>query len=191
MDIKVKGVNNHLVFVFDDSQEFNILLDQLKSLLESPLLKCDGYYPKAFFDFKSRILTVHELSKLLTLLFEKQVVLFDGINMHRSEKKNKIKVINQTIHAGEVLELDQDALIIGQINPGAIVRFKGKLYVMGRVSGLVEGLNAKAKISGQYFKNAHIRINGVSRHNYTSYELTMLYYKDSQIFLDKGDMIYV
>ncbi|WP_296879247.1 hypothetical protein [Thomasclavelia sp.] len=104
MDIKVKGVNNHLVFVFDDSQEFNILLDQLKSLLESPLLKCDGYYPKAFFDFKSRILTVHELSKLLTLLFEKQVVLFDGINMHRSEKKNKIKVINQTIHAGEVLD---------------------------------------------------------------------------------------
>lgn len=87
--------------------------------------------------------------------------------------------------------IDQDALIIGQVNPGAIVRFKGKLYVMGRVSGLVEGLNARAKISGQFFKNAHVRINGVSRRNYTSYELTMLYYKDNEIFLDKGDMIYV
>lgn len=191
MHIKVKGVNNHLVFVFDDSQEFNTLLNELESLLESPLLKSDGYYPKAFFDFKSRILTVHELLRLLTLLFEKQVLLFDGINMAKIEKKNKIRVLNKTVHAGEVLELDQDTLIIGQINPGAIVRFKGKLYVMGRVSGLVEGLNSKSKISGQYFKDAHIRINGVSRHNYTSYELTMLYYKDSQIFLDKGDMIYV
>lgn len=191
MHIKVKGVNGHLVFVFDDSQEFNSLISELKSLLESPLLKSDGYYPKAFFDFKSRILSIHELSKLLELLFEKQVLLFDGINMIKKEHKNKIKVIEETIHSGEVLELDQDTLIIGQINPGAIVRFSGKLYVMGKVRGFVEGMNADAKISGQCFKNAHVRINGVSRQNYTSFELTMLYYKDNEIFLDKGDMIYV
>ena len=96
-----------------------------------------------------------------------------------------------TIHSGEVLKIDQDALIIGQINPGAIVRFSGKLYVMGRVSGFVEGMTPNSRISGQCFKNAHIRINGVSRQSYTSFELTMLYYKDSEIFLDKGDMIYV
>lgn len=48
MHIKVKGINGHLVFVFDDSQEFNSLISELKSLLESPLLKSDGYYPKAF-----------------------------------------------------------------------------------------------------------------------------------------------
>lgn len=143
------------------------------------------------FCFKSRILSIHELSKLLELLFEKQVLLFDGINMIKKEHKNKIKVIEETIHSGEVLELDQDTLIIGQINPGAIVRFSGKLYVMGKVCGFVEGMNADAKISGQCFKNAHVRINGVSRQNYTSFELTMLYYKDNEIFLDKGDMIYV
>ena len=54
MHIKVKGVNGHLVFVFDDSQEFNSLISELKSLLESPLLKSDGYYPKAFFDLKNK-----------------------------------------------------------------------------------------------------------------------------------------
>ncbi len=191
MHIKVKGVNGHLVFVFDDSQEFNSLMSELESLLESPLLKSDGYFPKAFFDFKSRILSVHELSKLLDLLFEKQVLLFDGINMIKKEYKNNIKIIEKTIHSGEVMEIEQDTLIIGQINPGAVVRFNGKLYVMGKVSGFVEGISAKSKISGQCFKNAHIRINGVSRQNYTSSELTMLYYKDNEIFLDKGDMIYV
>lgn len=55
MHIKVKGVNNHLVFVLDDNQDFNSLMNELESLLESPLLKSDGYYPRAFFDFKSRI----------------------------------------------------------------------------------------------------------------------------------------
>ena len=136
-------------------------------------------------------MSVRELTCLLDLLFEKQVLLFDGINMIKKEPKNKIKIINKTIHSGEVLKIDQDALIIGQINPGAIVRFSGKLYVMGRVSGFVEGMTPNSRISGQCFKNAHIRINGVSRQSYTSFELTMLYYKDSEIFLDKGDMIYV
>ena len=175
MHIKVKGVSGHLVFVLDDSQEFNNLIKELESLLDSPLFKSNGFYPKA----------------LLDLLFEKQVLLFDGINMIKKEPKNKIKIINKTIHSGEVLKIDQDALIIGQINPGAIVRFSGKLYVMGRVSGFVEGMTPNSRISGQCFKNAHIRINGVSRQSYTSFELTMLYYKDSEIFLDKGDMIYV
>ena len=90
MHIKVKGVNNHLVFVLDDNQDFNSLMNELESLLESPLLKSDGYYPRAFFDFKSRILSIHELLRLLDLLFSKQVLLFDGINMAKVEKKNKI-----------------------------------------------------------------------------------------------------
>ena len=35
MHIKVKGVNNHLVFVLDDNQDFNSLMNEL----ESPYLK--------------------------------------------------------------------------------------------------------------------------------------------------------
>ena len=90
MHIKVKGVSGHLVFVLDDSQEFNNLIKELEGLLDSPLFKSNGFYPKAFFDFKSRILSVRELTCLLDLLFEKQVLLFDGINMIKKEPKNKI-----------------------------------------------------------------------------------------------------
>ena len=53
----------------------------------------------------------------MDLLFSKQVLLFDGINMAKVEKKNKIKVINKTVHAGEILELDQDCFDYGQVNP--------------------------------------------------------------------------
>ena len=54
MHIKVKGVSGHLVFVLDDSQEFNNLIKELEGLLDSPLFKSNGFYPKAFFDFKSQ-----------------------------------------------------------------------------------------------------------------------------------------
>ena len=48
MHIKVKGVNGHLVFVLDDSQEFNNLMKELKSLLDSPLFKSNGFYERLF-----------------------------------------------------------------------------------------------------------------------------------------------
>lgn len=191
MHIKVKGLNDHLIFVFDDQEKFENLMEELTSLLEKPMFNNKEFFPKAFFDFKSRILRDEELGRLLDILFEKQVVLFDGINTIEINKKSKIKVINRTIHAGEILKVTQDTLIIGHINAGAIVKFTGKLYVLGKVRGMVEGIGEDCQVSGQYFKNAHIRINNVSRHDYTSYELTMLYYRDNDIYLDKGEMIYV
>ena len=39
MHIKVKGVNNHLVFVLDDNQDFNSLMNELESLLNHHCLK--------------------------------------------------------------------------------------------------------------------------------------------------------
>lgn len=191
MYIKVKGVNDRLVFVLDDQTEFNNLMNELKRLLEKPMFKNDEFFPKAFFDFKSRILTHKELDCLLDLIFTMQVVVFAGIPLQEENPKTKIKVINRTIHGGEVIYVEQDTLIIGHINAGAIVHFTGKLYVLGKIKGMVEGNGEDSQISGQCFDNAHIRINGVSRHDYTSLELTMLYYRDNDIYLDKGEMVYV
>jgi septum site-determining protein MinC len=187
MRIKIKSLNNRLIFVFDENETFNNLMLDLESLLEKPIFHNDGFFPKAFFDFKSRILTTLELESIFDLLFRKQVVLFDGISGIKKEGKDKIKVIERTIHAGEVIHLYQDALIIGHINAGAVVTFSNTLYVLGDIRGMVEGSNKDSRISGKSFKNAHIRINGVSRHDYTSLELTMFYYRDNDIYLDKGE----
>lgn len=191
MRIKIKSLNDRLIFVFDENATFKNLMKELESLLDKPVFNNDGFFPKAFFDFKSRILGEEELGELLSLLFTKQVVLFEGVSGLEEETKTKIKVINRTIHAGEIIHLNQDALIIGHVNAGAVITFTDKLYVLGDIRGMVEGVNKDSRISGQSFKNAHIRINGVSRHSYTSLELTMLYYKDNAICLDKGEMIYV
>ena len=44
-----------------------------------------------FLILKSSILSIHELLRLLDLLFSKQVLLFDGINMAKVEKKIRLK----------------------------------------------------------------------------------------------------
>lgn len=39
-------------------------------------------------------------------------------------------MIDASIHAGEKIEIYEDTLITGKINPGAIVQVYAKLYVM-------------------------------------------------------------
>lgn len=190
MLIKVKGVNDQLVFMMDEHAKFHKLMDELESLLEKPMFQNSGYFPKAFFDFKGRFISDFEIKELLHILFKKQVVVFDGIAPIQPPSSSKMLVIQRTIHAGEHLILDQDALITGHINPGGIVTFTNKLYVLGKVSGMVEGLNSYSSVNGQCFDHAHVRINGTSRHDVTSFELSVLYYRDSKIYLDKGEIMY-
>ena len=187
MHIKIKSLNDQLYFIFDEKETFYNLMQDLKSLLERPMFYNDGFFPKAFFDFQGRILKEEQLQTVFDILFSKQSVLFMGISGIKDQEPVTIKVMNRTIHSGEVIHILQDALIIGHINPGAIVTFTDKLYVLGTIRGMVEGIHPYSSISGQSFKNAHVRINGVSRHDYTSLQLTMLYYKDNEIYLEEGE----
>ena len=190
MHIKVKGVNDYLVFLMEEEVEFENLINELEDLLEKPMFQNSGYFPKAFFDFKSRFINEFEMKQLLELILRKQVVLFAGVNPLPKSQHNKLLVISRTIHAGEHLILDQDALITGHINPGGIVTFSDKLYVLGKISGMVEGLKEESSVSGQCFEHAHIRINGISRHDVTSFTLSVIYYRNKEICLDKGELLY-
>ncbi len=192
MSITVKSYNGQLLFVMDDEISYENLIVDLESLLESPVFVSDGFFPKAFFDFKCRIMDEMKMEQLLQVLFEKQVVIFSGVKQDKKEQPtlSKIKVINTTIHAGQELFLEQDTLIIGNINAGAVVNTRKKLYVLGKVEGYINATSKDSQINGQYFNNAHIRILGVSRHNFTSLELTMLYYNNKSIYEERGEMIH-
>ena len=44
MYILVKNLNSRLIFVMNDEVQFNILLDELKSLLKQSFFKKEDYY---------------------------------------------------------------------------------------------------------------------------------------------------
>lgn len=187
MHIKVKGVNDYLVFMMDEQINFKDLMQELEGLLEKPMFQNSGYFPKTFFDFKGRFISEFEVQTLIELILKKQVVLFGGISPLPKHQKNKLLMISRTIHAGEHIILNQDTLITGHINAGGIVTFSGKLYVLGKISGMVEGLNEYSTVSGQCFKHAHVRINGISRHDVTSFTLSVFYYRNKEICLNKEE----
>ncbi|RHM62406.1 MULTISPECIES: hypothetical protein [Coprobacillaceae] len=187
MYILVKGLNGRLVFMMDDEVDFHILMKELKSLLKESLFVSKDYFPKAFFDFKSRILNESQMKTFLHIILESQAVIFDGIAIEKAKPVQHMKLIDRTIHAGEIITVYEDTLITGQINPGAIVYFKSRLYVLKGIMGTVEGINENAIVSSSCYKNANIRYFGNVRQDFTSLEMTLFYYKDKQIYLNKGD----
>ena len=112
-------------------------------------------------------------------------------NRYSAPKKTKVKIIDASIHGGEILEIHEDTLITGKINPGAIIQVYAKLYVMQGVFGIIEGQSLEASISSQKFKDATIRFFGKSIHHFTTFEMSLVYYKDNDIVVEKGDYIHV
>lgn len=191
MYILVKNYNGRLIFICNDQIQFEKLLNELKSLLKKSFFKHKDYFPKAFFDFKSRILNEEELIALFQCLIETKCIIFGGFVKEPEKDDKKIKIIDGSIHGGEIVYIDEDTLITGSVKPGAIIYLKAKLYILEEVYGTIEGIHERAVIYSQFFKNATIRFFGKSIHNFTSFTMSVLYYKDNEIVCDKEESINV
>lgn len=179
MNVKVKGVNDYLYFELDSHVAYNFIMDDLKSILNNLPESVQGYYPKAFFDFKDRILSENNLKTLLILLEKSKKVIFGGMKI--DEKKRKMKLIEKDIYNGEIIEEDEDILIIGNVHYGAIVKNTKNTYIIGKVLGNIEGLCKNSTINFSNSEKANIRIFNQNIQNVTISSLSLFYYKEDQI----------
>ena len=191
MYILVKNQNGRLIFIFNDQIQFDKLLIELKGLLEKSFFKHKDYFPKAFFDFKSRILSEEELIQLFQCLIETKCILFGVFVKEQPTEKKQLIMIDRSIHAGEILYIHEDTLISGSINPGAYVYLQAKLYVLKGIYGTVEAVSQDAMISCQEYKNATIVFFGKTLHSFTSFTMSILYYKDNEIVCDREECVNV
>lgn len=191
MYILVKNQNGRLIFILNDQIQFDKLLIELKGLLKKSFFKHKDYFPKAFFDFKSRILIEEELIELFQCLIETKCILFGGFVKEQEEEKKQLMIIDRSIHGGEILYIDEDTLISGSINPGAYVYLRAKLYVLKGIYGTVIGVHEDAMISCKKYQNATIVFFEKTLHSFTSFTMSILYYKDNEIVCDREECLNV
>ena len=80
-----------------------------------------------------------------------------------SEKQEDI-LHKGTVRSGERISSNGDLLIIGDVNPGAIVSAKKNVYVWGKLLGIAlagEGGNKNASIASLYLNPLQLRISGI------------------------------
>lgn len=191
MYILVKNYNGRLIFILNDQIQFDKLLIELKGLLKKSFFKHKDYFPKAFFDFKSRILSEDQLIAFFQCLIDTKCILFGGFVKEEEKIEKQLNLIDASIHGGEILYINEDTLITGHINPGAIIYLNAKLYVLKGVYGTIEGMSENASVSSKEFKNATLRFFGKTLHSFTSFTMCVLYYKDNEIVCDKEECVNV
>ncbi len=179
MNVRMKGINDYLCFELQPDLPYSMVMNDLKSILDKLPEAKNGYYPKAFFDFKGRIMTEKHLNKLFVVLNDAKKVLFGGIKSEK--KKSKMKLIEANIYGGELLEFNEDVLIIGNVHKGAIIKTTHDLYIVGKVQGTLIGLNQDCFINVSQCIDANIGIFHQYVQNVTISSLSLFYYKDGHI----------
>lgn len=80
------------------------------------------------------------------------------------KKKNEIVSVAKIIRSGQVLHVDGDLLLIGDVNPGGTVIATGNIFVLGALRGIAHAGydgNRQAIIAASVMKPTQLRISDV------------------------------
>lgn len=187
--IQIKGVNDYLIFLFDDEVCDDILFDSLRAMISSPSFKKKDFYPKAYFDFGKREVNHTLFLKLMSILEECESVLFCGF-AGKEKKKKELLHIAKTIRNGEVEIYKEDVLFEGKINPGGHLIVYGNLYLLGSCQGYVEIIGDNVTCSASSLHGASVQINQYRMEDVSINEMTVFYVEDGVIQMKQEEFIY-
>ena len=186
--VLLKGNNFGLTIVLDDKIEFEELLAIIaRKFVEAA--KFFNTKTQVVLKIEGRVLTVEETERVLETITEnsslsiayvmegdqvletkfKQLIEERAIRLKESRSESRLKsggvsfgqFYQGTLRSGQSLESDASVVVIGDVNPGATVKAKGNIVVLGCVKGYVfagvDG-NDKAFIAALEMKPMQIRI---------------------------------
>ena len=155
-NIEISRIGDDLYIKLNDLVEFQNLYDSLEEKLNlineqsNTILKINlilGY----------REISSQELYCLFELILKDEKMLINSIESNILES-DELEVYENTIRGGETKIFKNRVLILGDINPNALVIAKSEIYVIGKVKGKVIIRNKKGRIEASSFQNAYIKI---------------------------------
>lgn len=166
-----KGSRNGLQLLFDESAEFEVVLEQLRHKLESAM---DFFSAGASVQAPAapRLLSVEQqedLSRLLAaygLVYERSELATEAPGEEQSNEEEHIEtlVIARTLRGGQEVVHEGTVIIIGDVNPGAEVVAGGDILIKGACRGVVHAGaygDTNATITANKLVASQIRIAGL------------------------------
>lgn len=176
--VTLKGTKKGLQLSLDDQCTFEKLLEEVESKLseqKEQLSAPKGEHLQVTIDAGYRYMSEEQKEKLIELMQEKFQIEVDEIKSSVVTKEAAEKALKddhvirmaRVIRSGQVLEFEGDVVLIGDINPGAVLKTTGSIYVLGSLKGVAhagcEG-NVRAVICASFMDPAQLRIAHVVRH---------------------------
>ncbi|MFC4388355.1 septum site-determining protein MinC [Gracilibacillus marinus] len=173
--ITIKGTRDGLILFMDDTCAFNDLLVELETVLMTKYLADDEQSIRIKVELGNRYVTESQEAQLKALFDQQQKFIVEEIVSNVILKQTAldwkedtaIKLHNKVIRSGQVLEVNGDLLLIGDVNPGGKVVATGNIYILGYLRGIahagVDG-NKSAVVAASYMAPTQLRIaNIISR----------------------------
>lgn len=142
--VTIKGTKDGLVFFMDDTCSFEELLADLREkiehshqqILSGPLIRVSIKLGKRYCTHEQQ----EELTKIIRQKGNLVIHLVEADVITREEAfaerlKSSFQVQVHTIRSGQVLEMEGDVLLLGDVNPGGTIRSTGSIYVLGHLRG--------------------------------------------------------
>ncbi|SDO95838.1 septum site-determining protein MinC [Litchfieldia salsa] len=171
--VTIKGTKDGLTLHLDDQCSFRELVGELTDKLalnhshgeDSPLLAVR-------LKVGNRYLTKIQEEELRTIIRSKKHLIVDSIESNVISKKeakeikqkNEIVSVTKIVRSGQVLKVDGDLLLIGDVNPGGTVIAEGNIFVLGSLRGIAHAGfhgNNEAVIAASLMKPSQLRISNI------------------------------
>lgn len=168
--VTIKGTAEGFVFELDDEGFFDEVLDELSEKLSQDQI--NGHHDQlvsVVIKLGYRFLKQEQKARLVELVEGTNrfyVDRFDSevISKHKAQlllDRTEIKLVNQIVRSGQVLDITGDLLLIGDVNPGGEVRATGNIFIMGQLHGIAHAGfkgDEQAVIVASYMNPSQLRI---------------------------------
>lgn len=171
----IKGTRDGLIFMLDDSCSYKELMKELKDKLNVSLdrflqsttinrvtVQLGYRYLRPEQEQELKDIIRSSPGNLVVDKLESELVTKADLEM--AKQQSSVKVIYKTIRSGQVVECTGHLLIVGDVNPGSMVRATGNIYVMGALRGMAHAGCAgdeQAIIAANCLKPTQLRIAGL------------------------------
>lgn len=197
--ITIKGIKEGLVFLLDDDCEFDELLEELGTKLTKHAQQFTGPIIHVFVKLGARRLEEEDQERLRAVLRQQGNLLVQSIESESpaeepaSNEGPTLHTLSAIVRSGQTLEFDGHLLLLGDVNPGGIVRCTGDIYILGALRGTAHAGsagNGEAIIAASSMTPTQLRIADVISRppdEWTSAEPWMEYafLKDGTMAIDK------
>lgn len=157
LNIEIKRINDELYLKLDDLVEFQKIYELLEEKLI--LIKEQNINNKLKINLLLgyRNISSQDLYCLCELILKDERLLIKSIEYNSLINEN-IEIYHGSIRGGENKYFNNSVLILGDINPNALVVAKDEVYVVGKVKGKVIIRSKNGGINAAQFQNAYIKI---------------------------------
>jgi septum site-determining protein MinC len=168
--VTIKGVKEGLIFLLDDTCNFDSLINDLcnkltkthQNILSGPEIQVQIRLGKRIISEAQKQIIIDIIAKRGNLIIRSIDSASDLVNVNDPTKQ--LKMIKTIIRSGQTVHHEGDILILGDVNPGGTITSTNDIYILGSLRGMAHaGIsgNEQSIIASSHMKPTQLRIAGI------------------------------